>query len=202
MHMPSLPHFREFTIWLKAETRTEVASSTLNKLYRARARHKFAKQFLGLKVDKGTAELVRGYSAGVRLFLCYSAAEAMGDAVGKHVAGWLIREESLETPLRRIAKPLPQRSDVLSKGVRQGVEAFLARDHNNVRVVATALRHLVAHGEFTPTGVGLMTKSGADAVTRLGDCLLAESERQFAAWFKNAVKDRATTDTAPSTPRR
>lgn len=182
--LSSLPHFREFTTWLKIKRPSSVESSALNKLYRARARHRIARKFLGLRVDKATVQLVRGYSAGMRLFLCYSAAEAMGEAVGKHVTGWEIQDQTLEASLRRIAKPLPQRHDVLSKGVRQGVEAFLARDHDNVRVVATALRHLVAHGEFTPSGAGVMTKSGADAVNRLGSLLLIESERQFAAWFE------------------
>lgn len=185
--MPTLPEFREFTIWLKAKKRPHVAESTLRKLYRARARHKVAKQFRGLRLDKASAALVRGYSIGMRLFLCYSAAEAIGGALGRHVGVWDLRDESLEAPLRRIATPLPQRDDVLSKGVRQSVSAFLAHDHNNLRVVATALRHLIAHGEFTPTGNGLMTKSGADALTRLGDHLLAESERQFIAWFEDVA---------------
>lgn len=182
--MPTLPRFREFMTWLNAESRAEVASSTLNKLFRARARHKIAKNFLGLRLNKGTAKLVRGYSAGMRLFLIYSAAEAMGDAVGDHVSVWEIRDALLATPLRRIAKPLPQRHDVLSTKVQQSVAAFLAHDHDNIRVVATALRHLIAHGEFTPTGVAMMTKSGADAINGLGDRLLAELEQKFAIWFE------------------
>jgi hypothetical protein len=124
----------------------------------------------------------------MRLFLCYSAAEAMGDAVGIHVTSWEIEDELLKAPLRRIAKPLPERHDVLSKKVRHSVATFLAHDHDNLRVVATALRHLVAHGEFTPTGTGLMTQSGVDAVGRLAETLLAESERQFAAWFEKIAE--------------
>jgi hypothetical protein len=161
-----------------------VPSATLNKLYRARARHKVARNFLGLRIHKGTAELVRGYSVGVRLFLSYSAAEAMGEAVGNHVTAWEVHDQSLNAPLRRIAKPLPERHDVLSKKVRESVAAYVAHEHDNVRVVATALRHLVAHGEFTATGAGVMTKTGADAVKRLADLLLSESESRFAAWYE------------------
>jgi hypothetical protein len=181
--MTSLPRFREFMIWLNAESRPQITPATLKKLYRARARHKVATNFQGLRIYKGSTELVRGYSAGMRLFLSYSAAEAMGEAVEKHVAAWDIRDDLIASPLRRIAKPLPERHVVLSKKVRQHVAAFVAHEHDNVRVVATALRHLVAHGEFTPTGASVMTKVGVAAVSRLSDHLLSESERQFATWF-------------------
>ena len=81
--MPSLARFHEFTIWLKTANRPQVAVATLNWLYRARARRNVAKTFLGLRIHDGTTELVRGYLAEMQLFLSYSAAEAMGDAVGK-----------------------------------------------------------------------------------------------------------------------
>ena len=183
--MPALPKFREFTLWLNATSRPEVPSATLNKLYRARARHKVARNFLGLRIHNGTAELVRGYSVGLRLCLSYSAAEAMGEAVGNHVTAWEVHDQSLNAPLRRIAKPLPERHDVLSKKVRASVAAYVTHEHDNVRVVATALRHLVAHGNFTATGAGLMTKTGANAVNRLADLPLSESERRFAAWHES-----------------
>jgi hypothetical protein len=98
--MSTLPKFREFTVWVKSGSRPEVASATLNKLYRARARHKVARNFLELRVRKGSRELVRGYSAGMRLFLSYSAAEAMGDAVGKHITAWEIDNQLLGKALR------------------------------------------------------------------------------------------------------
>ncbi len=85
--------------------------------------------------------------------------------------------------LRRIAEPLRDRTDVLKGNARSDLIKFVDREHDNVRVVATAFRHLVAHGDFTPTGTGIMTVSGAKAVLRLGNHVLTESERQFSAWF-------------------
>ncbi len=96
--MSTLPKFREFTVWVKSGSRPEVASATLNKLYRARARHKVARNFLELRVRKGSRELVRGYSAGMRL--SYSAAEAMGDTVSKHITAWEIDNQLLGKALR------------------------------------------------------------------------------------------------------
>jgi hypothetical protein len=185
--MSTLPKFREFTVWVKSGSRPEVASATLNKLYRARARHKVARNFLELRVRKGSRELVRGYSAGMRLFLSYSAAEAMGDAVGKHITAWEIENQLLGKALRRIVKPLCDSHDVFSNKVRRSIAAYIGHEHGNVLVVATALRHLIAHGEFTPMRAGLMTKAGADAVSQLANLLLAESESRFTAWFKDVA---------------
>lgn len=179
-----LPQFREFTLWLRSAGRPKVPENTLVKLYRASARHKVAKRFRDLRIDKGSDDLVRGYSAGLQLFLCYSAAEAMGAAIGFHVSRWVVRDDSLQAPLRRLAGPLLTARDGLKESMREKVSIFVDGKDDNVRVVATALRHLVAHGDFTPSGTGAMTKSGAKVIRRLGSLLLIESERQFAAWFE------------------
>jgi hypothetical protein len=53
----------------------------------------------------------------------------------------------------------------------------------DVRIPATALRVMVAHGSFTPTGTDSMTKAGAEALQRLSDVLLQECEQRFAHWL-------------------
>jgi hypothetical protein len=182
--MVVLPHFREFNAWLKTYDRPGIPSATISKLYRAHARHRVAKRFWDVRIHDASDALLRGYSVGIRTFLCYSAAEAMGAAIEKHVSKWTIHNESLTPALRRLAEPLRDRTDVLKGAARSDLTSFVDREHDNVRVVATAFRHLVAHGDFTPTGTGMMTVAGATAVLRLGNLMLTESERQFAAWFK------------------
>lgn len=108
----------------------------------------------------------------------------MGAAIGFHVSRWVVRDDSLQAPLRRLAGPLLTARDGLKESMREKVSIFVDGKDDNVRVVATALRHLVAHGDFTPSGTGAMTKSGAKVIRRLGSLLLIESERQFAAWFE------------------
>ncbi len=84
--MTVVPKFREFTLWLKACDRPHISTTTIAKLYRAHARHRAAKRFRDLRIYDASEALVRGYSVGVRAFLCYSAAEAMGAAIEKHVS--------------------------------------------------------------------------------------------------------------------
>ena len=178
-----LSQFREFNVWLKECDRPQVSKTAISKVYRAHARHRVAKRFRDLRIHDASDALLRGYSVGIRTFLCYSAAEAMGAAIEKHVSRWTIHDESIAPALRRIAEPLRDRTDVLKGTARGDLIKFVDHEHENVRVVATAFRHLVAHGDFTPTGTGMMTVAGANAVLRLGDLMLTESERQFTAWF-------------------
>lgn len=182
--MTVLPNFREFNVWLKASDRPHIQPTTISKLYRAHARHRVAKRFRDLRIHDASDALLRGYSVGIRTFLCYSAAEAMGAAIEKHVSRWTIHDESISPALRRLAEPLRDRTDVLKGTARSDLIKFVDCEHDNVRVFATAFRHLVAHGDFTPTGTGMMTIAGANAVLRLGNLMLTESERQFAAWLK------------------
>ena len=56
----------------------------------------------------------------------------------------------------------------------------------DIRIPATALRVMVAHGSFTPTG----TKAGAEALQRLSDVLLHECERRFGAWLHEMLAKR------------
>lgn len=138
-----------------------------------------------MQIRRASEKLIRGYTTGLRLLLCYSAAESLGEAIGEKVTTWVITDESLLFPLRRLATPLPDRSDVLHKHVREQVTAFVSQEHDNIRVIATALRHLMAHGHFTPTGAGAMTKAGSDAIENLSTHLITETERRFVAWFES-----------------
>lgn len=42
---------------------------------------------------------------------------------------------------------------------------------SDIRIAATALRVMVAHGSFAPTGGDSLAKAGADALERLSDAL-------------------------------
>ena len=185
---PTLRHFREFNLWLKADNRPDISKDTVAKLFVSHARLKVAKRFDGVRMRRASQNLIRGYTAGMRLLLCYSAAESLGEAIGEKVTTWEITDEPLLVPLRRLATPLPDRSDILHKHVREQVATFISRKHDNIRVVATALRHLMAHGHFTPTGAGAMTKAGSDAIEKLSKHLVAETERRFAEWF-NKIRE-------------
>ena len=82
---PTLRHFREFNLWLKADKRPSISKDTVAKLFVSHARLKVAKRFDGVQMRRASQNLIGGYTAGMRLLLCYSAAESLGDTIGEKV---------------------------------------------------------------------------------------------------------------------
>ena len=197
--MATLDGFREFLLWHKAQPVAVVAEQTLARLYRSHARLRVSRRFSGMDIRHASEALVRGYNAGMGLFLTYSGAEALGDVVDRHVTAWVIRDAELAGPLRKMALPIVEREDVIKPKLRGELLSFCDGEHDNVRVVATALRHLVAHGDFSPTGLKAMSKAGANAIGALSCLLGDECGRQFRGWSESLQE---TTGTTPAMPRR
>ncbi len=68
-----------------------IDSDKLSKLYRFRARHRLATKLTGLHAEGFSEQSLRGYTAGIRLMLAYSAAELLGNTLGKPVTEWEIK---------------------------------------------------------------------------------------------------------------
>lgn len=183
--MPVLPMFREFTIWLKTEQRDHLPEQAVSRLYRAHARLRVAKRFDGVRLRGLSQTLVSGYSAGVRLLLAYSAAESLGGAIGDSVKAWNMRDDAIVTQLRRISATLKDWPIGLDKKIKTQLADFVHEKNDNIRIPATALRHLMAHGHFAPAGKIGLKRQEIEAVEALSDNLITESERKFAAWFES-----------------
>ncbi len=113
----------------------------------------------------------------------------MGGAIGRHITNWTIYHPELVTPLRRISKELKEWLVGLNNGVKAQLTDFVLERHDNVRVPATALRHLMAHGHFAPAGKIALRKTEIIAVETLCDDLIAEIERRFAGWLDGVSGD-------------
>lgn len=185
--MPVLPLFREFTIWMKTERSDHLPEQAVSRLYRAHARLRVAKRFDGILLRGLSTTLVEGYSAGVRLLLCYSAAESMGGAIERHITTWIIRNPDIVVPLRRISAELTDCPIGLNDKVKDDLAAFVLEKHDNIRVPATAMRHLMAHGHFAPAGKIALKKKDVEAIETLSGDLIAETERRFASWFDSVA---------------
>ncbi len=130
----------------------------MSRLYRTRPRLRVGKRYDGIRLKGLSPTLVAGYSAGVRLLLSYSAAESMGGAIGRHITNWTIHHPEIVTPLRRISKELKEWPVGLNNSVKAQLTDFDLERHDNVRVSATALRHLMAHGHLRPRGRSRLEK--------------------------------------------
>lgn len=165
--------------------------ATLNRFY---ARYRLALKFEAVHAHGYSERAMRGYTAGLRLLAAYSAAELLGEATDEKVVGWEIKDPKLAVALRKsLSHATGDANGVFSDArLKQRLDQFMACD-DDVRVAATALRVMVAHGSFTPTGTDALTKTGADALQRLSDVLLQQCEQRFASWLHGKLAKRAET---------
>ena len=127
----------------------------------------------------------------MRLLAAYSAAELLGQATDDKVINWKIKDPKLASALRKsLSRANGSAHDIFSDArLRDRLDRFMLGD-DDVRVAATALRVMVAHGSFTPTGVDALTKTGADALQQLSDVLLQECERRFGIWLHERLEQQ------------
>ena len=165
--------------------------ATRRQLNRFYARYRLATHFEAVHAHGYSEKSLRGYTAGLRLLAAYSAAELFGEAIGSNVTSWKIPDSDLSAALRRVMlRPSADSNGLFAqKGLREKLQLFMDGDID-VRIPATALRVMVAHGTFTPTGTDSLTKAGADALQRLSDALLKECEQRFRAWLHERLKQQ------------
>jgi hypothetical protein len=164
-------------------------SKTGVNLNRFRARFKAAKRFRTVVMDGYSDNAMRGYSAGIRLLLCYTSAELLGETIGPGINQWTIHDPNITDALRAACRNLHEDQNAISsKLLRVKLSEFINAENDNLRIAATALRVMVAHGHFTPSGTKSMTKSNAEAIHCLGDHLLAQSEQRFTEWLREQTE--------------
>lgn len=90
-----LPYWKEFCDHKRANT-IFVDSDKLSKFNRFRARHRSATKLTGICAEGLSEQTLRGYTAGLKLMLAYSAAEILGSALDNPVTQWeMIQPERL-----------------------------------------------------------------------------------------------------------
>jgi len=162
-------------------------SSVRSNLNRCNARFQLASRFERVCAEGYAEKTMVGYSSGIRLMLAYSAAELLGVAIGGGgINSWKIERPELAVKLRKVlAKSSRQGDDLFTKKLREKLNEFMDGESDDVRIAATALRVMVAHGTFTPTGTDALTKGGSSTINTLADELLNECNIRFSGWFEN-----------------
>ena len=163
--------------------------SELPRLNRFRARYQFARRMTAVVADGYTDRTLRGYAAGLRVQLAANAAELLEPIVGRKFVDWQIVDVKLASELRDILTPLID-SDMEtfhSPTLRDELKIFQTQP-SNIRVAATAIRILFAHGSFTPTGTGALNRRGVVALHQLADGVLNACEQHFERWFEERMQ--------------
>jgi hypothetical protein len=179
-----LADWKLFCAMCREEKSLFCSADTRKKLNRFYARYRLAANFESVHLRGYSDNAQRGYAAGLRLLAAYSAAELLGEALGVNVKFWNILDPSLAKALRKNLGRAHSGAEALfsQTELREKLQIFMNGD-DNVRVAATALRVMVAHGSFTPTGVESLTKRGANALQKLSNALLQNCEWRFHGWL-------------------
>ena len=188
--METLKGWRQFCD-LRRQGVTLCSEKTDTNLNRFSARFNAAKRFRSVVMDGYSERTTLGYSAGIRLLLCYTSAELLGQTISPRINDWQIHDPCLVPVLRVTCGNLHQDENVLThKGLRTKLQQFVTGQDEDLRVVATALRVMIAHGHFTPHGTKAITKKGTEAINCLGDHLLGQAEQRFNDCLATQLEDR------------
>ncbi len=153
-------------------------------LARFAARFNLATAFDGVNLEGVAQPTVAAYSAAIRVSLSYSAVEALDSALGRRTGRDLLPSSELAGEYRsRSCDHLRRQLEELTQSGALRVKLMdLASDPElaDVMPVASALRHLVFHGDFTAHGAGAAQSRGARAfMEALADALLAHADESF-----------------------
>lgn len=142
---------------------------------------------------------MQAYLAGTRLLMAYSAGEAymraeslFRDRKAARITTWSISRASLARRMLPLAKLILERSDshgALTNATKKYLDDFIAGGKSDVRPIATALRHVHAHGGLTARSI---TGEGGDqgpdfveCINELAMALLERCDEKFSHLYKD-----------------
>lgn len=159
---------------------------SLSELNRFAARYRLARAFNGIDADGYADDTIDAYGAVLKVFLAYSALEQFHKAVKpikpkQHLSErWADWATSPAVSLRESDAILQFLIRTVSnEQLRDKLIAFQRGKHDNVLIVATALRHAVAHGFMSVHPEGTPAKVSRVFCEQLSRMLLSISDRSF-----------------------
>jgi hypothetical protein len=157
-------------------------------LNRFAARYRAAKLFVGIQYSPdATDEWQRGFSALLKVFLAYSAAESFRTAKEERGPITINLNDSLLAEVLRNNENLLELLRVETRpALSNMVKTFQNRESDDVGCIAAAVRHLVAHGTLTVGGANVGTLERSECILRLAEAVLLLSDREFSE-FCNAA---------------
>ena len=161
----------------------------LSEVNRFAARFRAASSFRGITLEGYSAATATGYAALCRILFVYSAFEAYLEIVGAtsatigpdleaHGAISLIKSLRMSDIDNRFYKFIHSRVNRLHQ---QELQNYFNDDPCNVAYLASAIRHIFAHGWLTPNAGGGEASSASEVCNAVSDFLLSFMDSQFSS---------------------
>ncbi len=155
-------------------------------------RYRLAKSFTSINAA-GIGRTLKGYDAILKLFLSYTAyEEIMAAALAaknpniKHIIDNSIINNSLAAKVRSNNKlKYYLQSYEHSDDLKYNLKLMFDGKYNDVSGVAYAIRNIFAHGDLTPTTLGLTTNADRKLITDIADYILLYCDQTFTNCIEN-----------------
>ncbi len=149
-------------------------------------RYRLAASFQSMNAPE-VGKTLTGYDAILKLFLAYTAYEAVVKAAFslkvadvRHVSENFIIDKQM---IKRIRDSEKLKNYLLmykhSEDLKANLDFALNKNLSDIVCIAYALRNIFAHGDLTPSVIGLEKKSERQLITDLADTLLAYCDGVF-----------------------
>ena len=189
-HKTSLPkHYERYEAQI--EKAGKLSQKVQRKLRRFPYRYRLAKSFIGIETNEAVSvrDLI-GYSAGMKVFLAYTAFDEIITAANemgiKNIGtkgNSQISNPTLASHLRKNKKLMwiidqsIQNYEHLfeGEGRNDGLAIRLKlfqKQGNDILCVASLIRNLYAHGEFTPGGLGITSEATKTPFNQIANAVL------------------------------
>ena len=167
-----------------AQTMREIDHSKWNQFA---ARYRAAASFQYAEFMKMSQRSVSGYSVGMKLLLSYSAFEyACAASNIDHNLHQILIEDSIKSQVfKKIDKVFGVHTDarrnlrtsITSKKLLSKVDDFFEGRSQNLQPICASLRHMIAHGQWTPTATNTLTRECKLLFEQLSQQLLKGSDQ-------------------------
>ncbi|MGI0482787.1 hypothetical protein ACN4EE_18625 [Geminocystis sp. CENA526] len=188
--------WKEFCYWRKMNPDAPLPDGVnLSELYRFAARYRLSYSYQGINLQDYPEQSVEAYGCLLGVFLAYSAFEQLYKAVGltqirgKHIVEeWSIEDKSIAEELRKRYKVIDFLHDKVSADqLKQRIMEFQLGNNHNILVLATAIRHLVAHGVMTVHGGNVNSKTTIAFCSMLKECVDNKTQHCFENYVLNSI---------------
>lgn len=163
------------------------------------SRWRFARSFTRVEAEGYSASglVAEGYYVLLRVLLACTAREQLAQVLGaKAYSDLTIFDQPLAQRIRddlygdgSTPFALAMQKPKTARAHRQ-LAPFWNGQHDDVNMVAFAVRHGVAHGTLTPSGIQLKSALRRKIILDLADAVLTDSDERFTTWVDEEVARR------------
>lgn len=172
----------------------------IDEINRFAARFRLAASFTGVTLDGYSAETQQGYSALMKVVLCWSAIEAFMKIMGldRKALGRMAAAHGVADIATRVAEADSERkfyqfirAHTTNKLHQRELDLHLSGKTHDVLYLASSIRHIFVHGDLTPNAAGTNPAKTTLICRLLSELCIAIMDHEFSAKIQAGIRDMA-----------